>query len=154
MLYNLGAIKKKKFNDLGMGTGKMLLQTFLSFPNLEKCVGVELSKGRYMLAERNLKRLLMSGWRGRRFQMVEFREGMYMKIVEVPIVRKTEFRKGEHVIAFNTCFRKNKYEKFDYRATVVAVSGSNVIVRYKGFKTFRINMKYVFEPGTERTCEI
>jgi len=61
MLYNLGAIKKKSFHDLGMGAGKMLIQTYLSFPNLDRCVGVELSKGRYILAEENMNQLINGG---------------------------------------------------------------------------------------------
>jgi len=89
MLYNLGAIRKKKFHDLGMGTGKMLVQTFLAFPNLDKCVGVELSKGRYLLAEENLTRLLQSGWRGRKFLLVEFQQGSFMKIVESSLLKKS-----------------------------------------------------------------
>merc|ERR550534_2468952 len=123
MLYNLGAIRKKKFHDLGMGTGKMLVQTFLSFPNLDRCVGVELSKGRYSLAEENIKRLLRNGWRGRTFRLVEFLEGAFMKIVESPILPKRDFKIGEPVIAYNKRFRKEKTEILDYRATVAGFSG-------------------------------
>jgi len=154
MLYNLGAIKKRRFHDLGMGTGKMLVQTFLSFPNLDTCVGVELSKGRYLLAEQNLTQLIDHGWRGRKFEMVEFQKGVFMKIVELPLIPKTEFRIGDRVVAYNIKFRREKSEKVEYNATVVGFSNTNVIVRYKGKKSFKLDPKFVFEPGTERTCEI
>ena len=37
--------------DLGMGTGKVLIQAFLQFKNLRYAYGVELSSGRYKVAE-------------------------------------------------------------------------------------------------------
>jgi len=154
MLYNLGAVSKKKFHDLGMGTGKMLVQTFLSFPNLNSCVGVELSKGRYSLAEQNLTRLLRNGWRGRNFKLVEFLDGVFMKIVESPVLPKRNFKIGERVIAYNKKFRKDKNDKPEYKATVVGYSGQKAVVRYGGKRTFKVDLELVFEPGTERTCEI
>jgi len=154
VLYNLGAVNKERFHDLGMGTGKLLLQTYLSFPNLRNCVGVELSKGRYALAEQNLTRLVRRGWRGRKFRLVEFREGAFMKIVERPYLPRDRFKIGESVIAFNKSFRKGKDEKFDYRATVVGFSGDKIVVRYEGNRTFKADLDMVFEPGTERICEI
>jgi precorrin-6B methylase 2 len=33
--------------DLGMGTGKIVIQAFLQYRNLRYCYGVELSQGRY-----------------------------------------------------------------------------------------------------------
>jgi len=154
MLYNLGAVNKKKFHDLGMGAGKMLLQTFLSFPNLHSCVGVELSKGRYLLAEQNLTRLLNSGWRGRKFKLVEFLEGAFMKIVESRASPTRDFKIGERVIAYNKKFRKDKTEKIDYKATVVGFSKEKIVVSCGGKRTYKVDSKFVFKPGTERTCEI
>jgi len=37
--------------DLGMGTGKVAMQSFLQFPNVRRVFGVELSSARYRLAE-------------------------------------------------------------------------------------------------------
>ena len=37
--------------DLGMGTGKIVIQAFLQFSNLKYVYGVELSAGRYLIAE-------------------------------------------------------------------------------------------------------
>jgi len=135
MLYNLGAIKKRRLHDLGMGTGKLLIQAFLSFPNLDTCVGVELSKGRYLLAEHNLTQLLNGGWRGRKFEIIEFLEGVFMKIVEIPLNQKTEFRIGDSVVAYNSSLKRDKYEILDYNATVVGLSENKVIVRYNQKKT-------------------
>merc|ERR550534_1123601 len=143
-----------KFHDLGMGTGKMLVQTFLAFPNLEKCVGVELSKGRYLLAEENLTRMLQNSWRGRKFILVEYIHGTFMKIVESPLLKKSEFKIGDSVIAYNVNFRKNKKEMLDYKATVVGFVDDKILVSYGGKKTFKVDVDFVFEPGTERTCEI
>jgi len=154
MLYNLGAIKKKKFNDLGMGTGKMLIQTFLSFPNIKTCVGVELSEGRYVLAEQNLNKLLIGGWRGRKFEVVEFKEKTFMKIVEIPVYAKTDYRIGDHVVAYNINLRTDKYQKIDYHAKVVGISDDKLIVKYEDHKTLEVNRKYIFKPGSVRTCEI
>jgi len=154
MLYNVGAVRKKKFHDLGMGAGKMLVQTFLAFPNLEKCVGVELSKGRYLLAEENMTRLLQNGWRGRKFKLVEFQDGAFMKLVELPFIKKNDFKIGDSVIAYNVNFRKEKHEILDYRATVVGFAGEKILVRYEGKTMFEVDLNLVFEPGTERTCEI
>jgi len=154
MLYNLGAIRKKKFHDLGMGTGKMLVQSFLAFPNLDRCVGVELSEGRYLLAEENLTRLLQNGWRGRKFLLVEFLQGTFMKIVESSFLKKNNYKIGDSVIAYNVNLKKNKKEMLDYRATVVGFAGDQIVVSYGGKKTFKVDLNFVFEPGTERTCEI
>lgn len=154
MLYNLGAIRKKRFHDLGMGTGKMLVQSFLAFPNLDICVGVELSKGRYLLAEQNLTRLLQNGWRGRKFLLVEFQQGSFMKIVESSLVKKSNYKMGDIVIAYNVNLKKNKKDMPDYKATVVGFAGDQIVVSYGGKKRYKVDLNFVFEPGTERTCEI
>eukprot|EP00981_Chlorochromonas_danica_P002840 scaffold549_cov174-Ochromonas_danica.AAC.24 len=44
--------------DLGMGTGKIVIQAFLQFKNLVHVVGVELSQGRYKLAEEAALRMI------------------------------------------------------------------------------------------------
>ena len=44
--------------DLGMGTGKILIQSFLQFRNLRYLYGIELSSGRYRIAEEALLRLV------------------------------------------------------------------------------------------------
>jgi len=43
--------------DLGMGTGKVAIQAFLQFRNLEYVYGVELSEGRYQVAEEAVLRM-------------------------------------------------------------------------------------------------
>lgn len=44
--------------DLGMGTGKIALQAFLQFRNLEYVYGIELSAGRYQVAEEAVQRMV------------------------------------------------------------------------------------------------
>lgn len=44
--------------DLGMGTGKVLIQAFLQFKNLRYVYGIELSAGRYKIAEEALLKMV------------------------------------------------------------------------------------------------
>lgn len=44
--------------DMGMGTGKVAMQAFLQFRNLEYVYGVELSVGRYLVAEAAAMRMV------------------------------------------------------------------------------------------------
>lgn len=44
--------------DLGMGTGKIAIQAFLQFRNLQYVYGVELSSGRYSIAEEAIMRMV------------------------------------------------------------------------------------------------
>ena len=44
---HLNALSAKVLFDLGMGTGKVVIQAFLQFRNLQYVYGVELSVGRY-----------------------------------------------------------------------------------------------------------
>jgi hypothetical protein len=43
----LSAASGQVLYDLGMGTGKILVQAFLQFKNLKYVYGVEMSAGRY-----------------------------------------------------------------------------------------------------------
>jgi hypothetical protein len=43
----LEAYRAQSLFDLGMGTGKIVIQAFLQYRNLKYCFGVELSQGRY-----------------------------------------------------------------------------------------------------------
>lgn len=49
--YHLDAAKARVLFDMGMGTGKVTIQAFLQFRNLMYVYGVELSVGRYLVAE-------------------------------------------------------------------------------------------------------
>jgi SAM-dependent methyltransferase len=53
----LDAANATSFYDLGMGLGKFALQAFLSYPQLTKVVGVELSPTRYEVAATALRSL-------------------------------------------------------------------------------------------------
>lgn len=50
-VHHLDASKARILFDMGMGTGKVAIQAFLQYRNLEYVFGVELSVGRYQLAE-------------------------------------------------------------------------------------------------------
>lgn len=54
----LEAHRAASLYDLGMGTGKIIIQAFLQFKNLRYIFGVELSQGRYKLAEEAALRLV------------------------------------------------------------------------------------------------
>lgn len=59
-----------------MGTGKLLLQAFLQYPNLLKAVGVELAQTRFAIAELALNRLIDVG----DFELDEHKEGRLMRV--------------------------------------------------------------------------
>jgi hypothetical protein len=53
---HLDGSNAKVVYDFGMGLGKLLLQVYLQFPNIEKLVGVELSPSRYQLGRDGMNR--------------------------------------------------------------------------------------------------
>lgn len=57
---HLNASSARSLVDLGMGTGKLALQAFLTYENLTSVVGVELCHSRYLIAEAALRRLAHS----------------------------------------------------------------------------------------------
>ncbi|KAA0175794.1 hypothetical protein FNF27_02880 [Cafeteria roenbergensis] len=61
--YHLAAGSARSLLDLGMGTGKLVMQVFLLYPNLTRVVGVELSRSRYAIAEAAVLELArIQGW--------------------------------------------------------------------------------------------
>jgi len=165
MLHNLGAAKKSSFHDLGMGPGKMLIQTYLRYDNFKRCMGVELAKGRYDLGERNIRTLLKTGWRGRTFLGVEFKKGEFFKIVE-DVPNKTPaagWKVGDKVVAYYPLLKKDKMTVKDYHGKITEIkkheSGdekkSTYVIQYDdGTSCDRVQHRYLFIPGTERTCEV
>lgn len=152
------AHKGSSFHDLGMGPGKMLMQVFLSYPNLDSCVGVELAQGRYWLAERNLALLASSVWRGRKFRMVEHMPSEFMRVVEVPVEQHPErgFEYGDSVIAFDRHRRKDARHFPDYSAKVIAQEpGGSYTVQYRtGERRENVDPAMVFRAGSVRSIEI
>ena len=73
---------KRVFYDLGAGKGRVVLQSFLEFTTLTKCVGIEIVDQRYAIAERNLSFIAKNGYKGRCFKTVEKKEGKTMTIKE------------------------------------------------------------------------
>jgi len=55
---HLRAAKATVLFDLGMGLGKLLLQSFFQYPNIRYVCGVELALSRYRLAEKALLKLV------------------------------------------------------------------------------------------------
>jgi len=58
---HLNAAQQTSLFDLGMGTGKVVIQAFLQYRNLKYVYGIELAEGRYKIAENailNLVKLL------------------------------------------------------------------------------------------------
>jgi len=77
---HLDAASHTVLYELGMGTGKVLIQAFLQFRNLKYLFGIELSAGRYMLAEEAaLKMVNLLGKDSFDIQLVS---GSYIKITE------------------------------------------------------------------------
>jgi hypothetical protein len=55
--HHLRAAAASTLIDMGMGTGKLLFQTFLCYPNLTRVSGIELARSRYDIAEAALMEL-------------------------------------------------------------------------------------------------
>ncbi len=55
---HMRAAKASVLFDLGMGLGKLLLQSFFQYPNIRYVCGVELALSRYRLAEKALLKLV------------------------------------------------------------------------------------------------
>ena len=158
MLHNLGAAHKSTFHHLGMGPGKMLIQTYLQYDNLTRCMGVELAKGRYDLGEQNMRTLLKMGWRGRSFLGVEFKKGEFFKIVE-DVPNKTPaagWKLGDRVVAYSPMLKKDKMTVKDYHGVITEIhsddSGdlkkSTFDIQYDdGTTCDRVRHRYLFTPG-------
>lgn len=70
----------KTLFDLGMGTGKILIQAFLQFRNLRYVYGVELAEGRYRIAEDIVLRMV--DLLGPENYIVRMESGKYIIIIE------------------------------------------------------------------------
>lgn len=55
---HLDGYRARTVYDLGMGLGKLLMQVYMQYPNITKCVGVEISPSRYLLGAKALYRLV------------------------------------------------------------------------------------------------
>eukprot|EP01083_Nonionella_stella_P097082 272908_1 len=158
ILDNLNASQKSSFHDLGMGTGKMVLQAYLAYPNLKRCVGVEIAQPRHKYAETHLQQLIEKGYKGRSFVMVEFMETRFFKIVEdVPNrTPKHGWRANDPVVAFHPTHRKSSMDIVDYNAIIVQMCGTSerYVVRYLDGVVLTVEEKYLFVPGTARVLEI
>ena len=74
--------------DMGMGTGKVAMQAFLQFRNLEYVYGVELSVGRYLVAEAAAMRMVQL--LGQESFRVDVIHGEQITITEVVAYSDTE----------------------------------------------------------------
>jgi len=101
LLDHLNIKNKSIFHDLGCGPGKLLIQTYLMYNNLKKCLGIELAPGRYNLAEKNIKQLVKSGFNGRTFTIVEYNPGNYIKIIENIKDIQKNINIGDKIQTFN-----------------------------------------------------
>ena len=77
---HLAAANARCLFDLGSGTGKLAMQAFLMFPNLEEVLGVELAGSRYVLAEAAVGRLLAAN--RKRFRLHACTPGVEVAICE------------------------------------------------------------------------
>ena len=80
---HLHAANCKTLFDMGMGIGKVVLQAFLQFRNLEFVYGVELSVGRFSVAEESVMRMVALF--GTDAFTVERVPGVSITVVEKPL---------------------------------------------------------------------
>lgn len=77
----LNAYEASTLFDLGMGTGKVVIQAFLQFRNLDFVYGIELSNGRYSVAESAA--ISMVEILGRELYRVNLNPGKFVEITEL-----------------------------------------------------------------------
>ena len=70
--------------DLGMGTGKICCQAFLQYKNLDYVYGVELSQGRYLVAEEAM--ICMVDMLGHEYYHINVEHGKQVIVRELPRV--------------------------------------------------------------------
>ena len=75
---HLDASNAKVLYDCGMGTGKLALQAWLQYKNLEKVIGIELALSRYELGEQALVNLAQA--RPDQFEILKNIEGQQIVI--------------------------------------------------------------------------
>ena len=80
---HLHAASCKTLFDMGMGIGKVVIQAFLQFRNLEFVYGVELSAGRYNIAEESVMRMVALF--GAEAFTVERVPGVSITVIEKPL---------------------------------------------------------------------
>ena len=83
LMEDLDASNATSFHDVGMGCGRLILQVFLQYKNIKRCLGIELTKKRFKFAEENIQSLLDSNLPNRKFDLEIHTEGKYMKIKEI-----------------------------------------------------------------------
>jgi len=155
MLQNLGALRKRTFHDLGCGSAKMIIQTYLQCPNLVSCLGIELAPGRYQLAQNNLKKLVHAGFQGRQFLVVEFQDMEFLKVVECENVQNKNFSLGQTVVAFHPSLRTLKSQVINYSAVILSNSENGYSVQYSNGRIIEnLEAKYIFSPERVRTLEL
>lgn len=145
MVENLGGRHKTTFHDLGMGPGKMLIQTYLQYFNFRFCMGVELAKGRYDLAEKNVRTLLKVGWRGRKFIGIEIKKNEFFSIVE-DVPNKTpvnDWQIGDRCIGYSLFLRKDRMQRKNYTGTIIDIK--ETVVNDSKKNTFHVK----YDDGTE-----
>lgn len=105
-----------------------------------------------------MRTLLKNGWRGRSFLGVEYEKGEFMKIVE-DVPDKTPsggWKVGQRVVAFDPTLQKDKMAHKNYHGVISKIKKKGVFaVKYDdGTDSSKVQHRFMFVPGTERTCEV
>lgn len=79
--------------ELGMGSGKVALQTFLQCPSVQELLGVELVRSRYQIGEQALRKLAAQC--PERFTLTCLEAGRRISMEEAGTRRRIEFRCGD-----------------------------------------------------------
>jgi len=179
MLDNLGASKKKSLQDLGCGPAKVMLQAFLMYPNLTDVTGVELAKGRYLLAEKNFRELVLHGYQGREFFISEYIELKTMRVTELTpdrnpgMTAKDGFKVGDRVDFFDENIPEKIKQNGCHRAIITRVLHNNGVPTYNvklemggklasiksmllstRLRFYNVSRDRLFLPGTARSISI
>lgn len=88
-----GDVARGTVLELGMGSGKVALQTFVQCPTVKELFGIELVHSRYQIAEQALSELVAQ--HPKRFTISFYEPGLRIRAEEVSTKRLLEFRCGD-----------------------------------------------------------
>ena len=110
---HLEANECKSLLELGSGLGKLALQAFYQYPNINRLVGVEFSVGRYRQAQRALQRLAaMYPTECKFFSCMDRQICCLEQFTSDPLLG--EEKHGAHTIEGRIGTRTIHFERFDF----------------------------------------
>ena len=161
---HLNAANANVLVDLGMGLGKLALQCFLEYPNLNTVIGLEFCQTRSNTAFRALNRFAERT--PSRLKWVLLEEGSSLKLIEsphrtmtrsvsrsIPSGRRLEFQQGDlfafphvakaDIVICETKIRSERYEEFRHKLNQMKIGAR--LLTYEHLETVYRGVIFPFE---------